>query len=113
MAGFAPNVLSSTTSGLFALPAEIRQQIYKYALAPNRHVCFCWSMNHKVAPAPAGPTNQSHATYHERPFVNLLATCRQVHEEANHIVFGMNTMIIPLDVTSSVDQKPNTQYKAF
>jgi hypothetical protein len=108
MAGFAPNVQSGAISAFLALPVEIRQQICEYALAPNRHICFCRLIDREVAPAVPASSNQAHATYHEKPAVNLLATCLQVYEEVKHIVFGMNTMIIPFDVTFGVNQKPDT-----
>lgn len=90
------------------LPREIRQQIYENALAPNGYVCFCrWSRHNDESGNVASSRHELslghdyHLKYHERPTLQLLATCRQVHEEAIDVVFEMNTIMTGLIVEST------------
>lgn len=77
------NHQGSRTSFL-AIPAEVRLSIYRYLLITNRLPIVC--------PDPSGlrllgPENYSlpYSVYPE-----ILATCRQIHEEGSQVLYGEN-----------------------
>lgn len=77
---------------LLDLPAEMRNEIYSYALTASEPL--------RVIPKPSSALTRSTALLpfeaeEERPLtaINLLRTCRQIHYEANPIFYGTNTFI--------------------
>ncbi|KAL2043904.1 hypothetical protein N7G274_003424 [Stereocaulon virgatum] len=74
------SVAPSTTSHLFRIPRELRDEIYTYALVD-----------------PSGPIRDYKSVNDQRPntdFISshaLLSTCRQIRTEAYNIYFGKNT----------------------
>ena len=69
---------------LMELPAELRLGIYEYALAPTGTICLTRSRDKRYATTPVvAPT--------------LLATCRQINEEASSILYEQNSVCIAVD----------------
>lgn len=69
---------------LLDLPAEIRNSIYRYALAPTGCVVLTSTKSKRFAITP----NLAPA---------LLATCHQIHKEAADILYAENTVCITVD----------------
>ena len=97
-----------------ACPGEIRQIIYRYALVPVGEVCLCRKIDREDDISQVEPdmrckvTIDAHAPYHERPSVHLLATCRQIYDEAKDIVFDQNRFILTLRRGAKHHQTPKT-----
>lgn len=69
---------------LLELPAEIRNSIYHYALAPTGSVALTSTKTKRFAITPTlAPA--------------LLATCNQIHSEAANILYSDNTVCITVD----------------
>jgi hypothetical protein len=69
------------TSPLLALPAELRLLIYGACLAPTGTLQFSSTATHHYALAP-------------RISPALLATCRQIHAEAEQVLYERNTLCL-------------------
>ena len=69
---------------LLELPAELRLRIYEYALAPTGTLSLTSTKSKRRATVPIlAPA--------------LLATCRQIHAEAAHILYTDNSVCITVD----------------
>jgi hypothetical protein len=68
---------------LLRLPAELRVQIWKYALGGKMFEVYCWpSYNYHK--------NPTRVLNRERNCLSLLRTCRQIYQEARLIPFTSN-----------------------
>ena len=69
---------------LLRLPAELRNRIYEYALAPTGTICLSTSKSKRFATSPVvAPA--------------LLATCKQINEEATGVLYSENSICISVD----------------
>lgn len=69
---------------LFDLPSELRLRIYEFALAPSGFLGLTTTKQQRFAVKPAITTQ-------------LLRTCRQVHHEADGIIYSDNEVCIAID----------------
>lgn len=75
---------NETRCRLLDLPAEIRNCIYRYALAPTGSVALISTRSKRFATKPIlAPA--------------LLATCHQINKEASEILYSENTVCITVD----------------
>jgi hypothetical protein len=68
---------------LLRLPAELRVQIWKYALGGKMYQVYCW-------PSDNYHKNPTRVLNSERNYLSLLRTCRQIYQEARLIPFTSN-----------------------
>ena len=78
------NIETKNRCHLLELPAELRMRIYEYAIAPTGFLALTSTKNKRRATVPIlAPC--------------LLATCRQIHSEAAHILYAENSICITVD----------------
>lgn len=82
------------------IPRELRDQIYGYAFQTTCScVTFRSTINGRFQILPYDPQNDSCLSDYPIPSLGLLSTCRQIYNEAQHILWKQNSLgLWPSDV---------------